>query len=398
MNAAVIKKAAKDPLVSSAANGSASNGSGAETPPNRGKMYKVADDSPDSPTTPSTNGEDGGVLSRLRRRSSSSEFPSGSSTEEAATGTTDPTRQAAAVRKWLGLMRDFSPKIQSARDRHDQDLAAELCTAASKGNLNDLERLLHTAPSPDLGDYDGRTAIHLACANGMDESLKVLLAHGANPNVKDNFGTTPLFEAVKAGSDPCVSLLLDYGARLDVQDPGGLICNTVSEGMESRPMLERLLKAGISPDASDYDRRTGLHLAAAEGHLGLLRMMINAGAEIEFKDRWGTDAFIESVKHEKVDIARFLIASGASVNTADKLGFTSLHHAKFLGNFELIQLLEEHGGKIKEVTASSVVGGDQSAKRMAASSDVPAIDYDKLAEKLAPKLASLIGGAPHLQC
>ena len=131
----------------------------------------------------------------------------------------------------------------------------------------------------------------------------------------------------------------------------------------------------------------------------MLRMMIAAGAEIGFKDRWGTDALIESVKHEKIDIARYLIASGASVNTADKLGFTSLHHAKFLGNFELIQLLEEHGGKIKEVTASSVVGGDQFAKRTAASPGVSDIDYEKLAEKLAPKLALLTGGsAPDLQC
>ena len=66
------------------------------------------------------------------------------------------------------------------------------------------------------------------------------------------------------------------------------------------------------PLVADYDRRTALHLSAAEGKLGSVRLLVDAGATLEFKDRWGVDALIEAVKHDQYEVAKFLVARGAS--------------------------------------------------------------------------------------
>lgn len=42
------------------------------------------------------------------------------------------------------------------------------------------------------------------------------------------------------------------------------LCTCVFEG--NLPLLQRLLKAGVPADAGDYDKRTALHIAAAEGN------------------------------------------------------------------------------------------------------------------------------------
>lgn len=43
------------------------------------------------------------------------------------------------------------------------------------------------------------------------------------------------------------------------------LCTAVFEG--DLPLLRRLLEAGAPPDACDYDKRTALHISAAEGNL-----------------------------------------------------------------------------------------------------------------------------------
>lgn len=43
--------------------------------------------------------------------------------------------------------------------------------------------------------------------------------------------------------------------------------------------LRRLLRAGADPCAVDYDRRSPLHIAASEGSLAAVRLLVESGAD-----------------------------------------------------------------------------------------------------------------------
>jgi hypothetical protein len=65
----------------------------------------------------------------------------------------------------------------------------------------------------------------------------------------------------------CCSLLLAAGAHLPLRGPnsGALLCSAVSEG--DLALLRRMLHAGADPNIGDYDKRTALHVAAADCNL-----------------------------------------------------------------------------------------------------------------------------------
>lgn len=48
-----------------------------------------------------------------------------------------------------------------------------------------------------LGDYDGRTPLHIAACEGHLKVVQYLLIHGATVYAKDRFGDTPLCNAVR---------------------------------------------------------------------------------------------------------------------------------------------------------------------------------------------------------
>lgn len=48
-----------------------------------------------------------------------------------------------------------------------------------------------------LGDYDGRTPLHVAACEGHLKVVQYLLSHGASVYVKDRYGDTPLSNAVR---------------------------------------------------------------------------------------------------------------------------------------------------------------------------------------------------------
>jgi ankyrin repeat protein len=66
---------------------------------------------------------------------------------------------------------------------------------------------------PDTSNFEGRTALMLACAHGHRDIALALLSAGADPNVKDREGATALLGAVRNGHDSTVSLLRSCGAE-----------------------------------------------------------------------------------------------------------------------------------------------------------------------------------------
>jgi ankyrin repeat protein len=72
--------------------------------------------------------------------------------------------------------------------------------AASENNVDDLKMLLRNGIDPDIGDYDARTALHLAAAEGSLRVADALIEFGANINVVDRWGATPLQVSLPLGS------------------------------------------------------------------------------------------------------------------------------------------------------------------------------------------------------
>jgi ankyrin repeat protein len=77
---------------------------------------------------------------------------------------------------------------------------------------------------------------------------------------------------------------MDKGAQLHLQDEGLYLCKAVKSG--NSELLRRLMVAGVNVSARDYDSRTALHLAAAEGSFGMVKMLVDAGAEVCAQDRY----------------------------------------------------------------------------------------------------------------
>ena len=67
------------------------------------------------------------------------------------------------------------------------------------------------------------------------------------------------------------------------QEAGTDLCNAVIHGDVA--LLRRLLSSGVDPNAADYDLRTPLHIAAAEGLTEIAEVLLSNGANVAPQDR-----------------------------------------------------------------------------------------------------------------
>jgi ankyrin repeat protein len=64
-----------------------------------------------------------------------------------------------------------------------------------------------------------------------------------------------------------------------------------------------MMEHGADIHLPNADGRTALHIAAADGNISMAHFLINAGAPLAVKDRWGITPFAEAIRSESYDVA-----------------------------------------------------------------------------------------------
>ncbi|KAJ7960068.1 potassium channel SKOR [Quillaja saponaria] len=176
--------------------------------------------------------------------------------------------------------------------KQEAELALKVNSAAYQGDLYQLKGLIRAGADPNKTDYDGRSPLHLAASRGYEDVTLFLIQERVDINIEDNFGNTPILEAIKNGHDRVASLLVREGASLKIDNAGSFLCTAVARG--DSDYLKRILSNGIDPNSKDYDYRTPLHVAASEGLYFMAKLLLEAGASVFTKDRWGNTPLDEA--------------------------------------------------------------------------------------------------------
>jgi|GEM_PF-18224 len=178
------------------------------------------------------------------------------------------------------------------------------CSAAARGDLEALERMLASHFPIDMGDYDGRTALHLASAEGQLDVVDFLIQRGANVHVVDRWGVGPLHDAIQNTHDDIIDVLVSAGARVKPKEVVNLICQSAAGGALKH--LQRLVKAGGDISIGDYDGRTPLHLAAANNHIDVARYLIEQSADIQAEDVFGGKPIDDAIRNGFLEMKTIL--------------------------------------------------------------------------------------------
>ena len=166
---------------------------------------------------------------------------------------------------------------------------------------------------------------------------------------------TPLHYAAFYGLHP----LVNYLALKHPQD-----VNSPSFYDESTPLnlasrnghvevVRLLVEHGADATTQDELGWTPLHWASAAGSVEVTRILIENGADVTAQDEDGLTPLHRASKSGCVDLARLLVEHGADASARTKDGSTPLHNAAESGNAEVAHFLVEHGA---DATAQDEVG------------------------------------------
>ncbi|CAI9113202.1 OLC1v1013772C3 [Oldenlandia corymbosa var. corymbosa] len=105
--------------------------------------------------------------------------------------------------------------------------------------------------------------------------------------------------------------------------------------------LQSFIGAGANPNATDYNGRSPLHVAAWKGYEDITLFLIEKGADINAKDNFKNTPLLEAVRNGHEEVASLLANAGASL-LLDNIG-NRLCEAVANGDLELLRRLLSFG-------------------------------------------------------
>ncbi|XP_038445244.1 ankyrin repeat domain-containing protein 26-like isoform X3 [Canis lupus familiaris] len=277
-------------------------------------------------------------------------------------------------------------------------------------------------------DRKNRTALHLACAIGSVDMVKILVLSQCQLNLRDGENRTALVKAVQCQEEACVDILLRKGADVNTKDfkDNTALHYAAYEGnisiarklLLNKGDIEAKNKDGLTPllvavnekkekmvaflleeaniNAVDYTNRSCLHLACANGHEDMVKLLVDRKCQLNLRDVENTTALLKAVQSQDEACVDILLKHGANPDLKDIKGNTALHYAALGDNVTIAQklLLKKVNMEIrnKDGLTPLLLAINEKKEKMVAflveKANINAVDY---AKRTALHLACAIG-------
>ena len=93
---------------------------------------------------------------------------------------------------------------------------------------------------------------------------------------------------------------------------------------------------------------TSMHAAACKGHVNILSLLLDNGAELDRSGDYGNTPLHRAVSNEKLKAAQFLLDRGANINAQNSGGYVPLIFAVQCESVEFARMLLERGARTNE--------------------------------------------------
>ncbi|XP_059469706.1 protein phosphatase 1 regulatory subunit 12C-like isoform X3 [Neocloeon triangulifer] len=236
--------------------------------------------------------------------------------------------------------------------------------ACAAGDLDEVDRLLGAGADIDTANVDGLTALHQACIDDNLEMVEFLVKRGADVNRGDNEGWTPLHASASCGFKSIARLLIEKGADVAAVNNDGELPVDIAESDEMELLLLSFVNAkGIDCDAARNKEEnlmladakewlkageicdqphpktgaTALHVASAKGYIQVMKMLLQAGADVNGQDSDGWTPLHAASHWAQKDACQLLIDNLCDMEVKNFVGQT----AEDIADPEVLSSLQE---------------------------------------------------------
>lgn len=213
---------------------------------------------------------------------------------------------------------------------------------------------------------DGLTALHQACIDDNVDMVKFLVENGANINQPDNEGWIPLHAAASCGYLDIAEFLIGQGAHVGAVNSEGDTPLDIAEEEAMEELLQNEVnRQGVDIEAARKEEErimlrdarqwlnsghindvrhaksggTALHVAAAKGYTEVLKLLLQAGYDVNIKDYDGWTPLHAAAHWGKEEACRILVDNLCDMEMINKVGQTAFDVADedILGYLEELQ-------------------------------------------------------------
>jgi ankyrin repeat protein len=225
---------------------------------------------------------------------------------------------------------------------------ATLLEAVLLGNRSAVEHFVALGADVNAPEDDGTTPLMRAVHGRFPDIAKLLINSGANVSARNRYGVTALYLAARGGDAATTRRLLAAGMDANTALPGGETALMTAARSGHTDVVGVLLTgsnaieslADLGGNYTAPSERSG-YASDAPGYGSTERRAVQRNrADVNAREqRYGDTALMWAAVAGHADVVRLLIEAGADVRAVDDEGVTALHLARANGHTEVAAAL-----------------------------------------------------------
>ena len=250
--------------------------------------------------------------------------------------------------------------IQNALNKGDSledeiGIGTPLIYHASKGHSSLVEVLLENGAEINaISTRTGNNAVIAAATNGHTKTIEVLLDNDADINAITRTGNNAVIEAAINGHSRTLSYLLGRGGRfLRIFNRFGDTALIAAVKADHPSCVKVLLERGANPNNIDRDGYSVLSCSARYGFTSIAKTLLDYGADLNIHDvdyvhEYGKTPLIHACQQGHIDVVKLLVEYGVNIEDPDNDGFTPMYYAILHNYNNIVKVLLEHGASMNQ--------------------------------------------------